>query len=54
MKTHEPAQDSYIFYTTQIKQSLGRPLTKKECSRIMQAYITSIPWQDVAKELEGK
>ena len=54
MKTHTPSPSSWEFYTNSLKESLGRSLTKKECSKAIQAYITSIPWQDVAKELEGK
>lgn len=54
MKTHTASPSSWEFYTNSLKQSLGRPLTQKECSKAMQKYINSVPWQDVAKELEGK
>lgn len=54
MKTHNPDPSSWEFYTNSLKESIGRPLTKKECSLALQKYITNIPWQDVAKELEGK
>lgn len=54
MKTHTASPSSWEFYTNSLKESLGRTLTAKECSWVMQKYITSIPWQDVAKELEGE
>jgi len=54
MKTVQPPPSSWEFYTNSLKESLGRPLTAEECSLAMQRYITSISWQDVAKELEGK
>lgn len=54
MKTHAASPSSWEFYTNSLKQSLGRPLTQKECSMCMQKYINSVPWQDVAKELEGR
>lgn len=54
MKTHTASPSSWEFYTNSLKQSLGRALTQKECSKAMQAYINSVPWHDVAKELEVK
>lgn len=53
MKTHIPSPSSWDFYTTSIKTLLARPLSKKEYSLIMQGYIGSKPWQEMAKELEG-
>lgn len=54
MKTVQPSPSSWQFFTNSVKESLGRPLTAKECSLCMQRYIHSIPWQDVIKELEEK
>lgn len=53
MKTIQPSPSSWEFYTNSLKQSLGRPLTEKECSMAMQKYINSVPWQDVVKVLEN-
>jgi len=52
MKQHIPSPSSWDFYTTSIKESLARTLTKKEYSACMQGYIGSKPWQEMAKELE--
>lgn len=54
MKTVQPSPSSWQFYTNSVKESLGRPLTDKECSLCMQRYIHSISWQDVIKELQEK
>lgn len=54
MKTVQPSPSSWQFYTNSIKESLGRPLTDKECSLCMQRYIHSISCQDVIKELQEK
>lgn len=51
-KVHQPSPSSWDFYTTSIKEFLARPLTKREYSLMMNGYINSKPWQEMAKELE--
>lgn len=54
MKTHIPDPSSWMGYISRVKEKVGRQLSEKEYSILMQSYIHSVSVEDVVKQLEEK
>jgi len=54
MKTHTPDQSSWMGYISRVKEKIGRQLSEKEYSMLMQSYIHSTSIEDIVKKLEEK
>lgn len=52
MKEHVYDPKSWHSYTALLKDSLGRPLTREECSLSMKRYVLGVPVETVLRELE--
>lgn len=54
MKTHVPDKSSWMGYISRVKEKIGRQLSEKEYSVLMQSYIHSVSVEDAVKQLEEK